>query len=443
MITFEQFLSGENTKVIQNPETGLILVVDDTPTNLLVLSEALKGAGFTVAIETDGESAIEQVKYNPPDLILLDVVMPGLDGFETCQRMKASASTQDIPVIFMTALSDPMDKVKGLSIGAVDYITKPFQHEEVLARVRTHLQLRNLTKTLEKQNIILKKEVEQRVEAETELKKTLNQLKTAQKQIVAQEKLASLGSLTAGIAHELKNPLNLINNFAVIAADLCQELLPEVKQKLKALPESELGTIRELLSDIEESVNSINQQGQRADNIITSMLMHARQEGSKRQLTELNVLLAESLELAVKGFRATVNKFNIQIATDYDNSVEQLEIIPQSLSRGFINLINNACYAANSKQKERSREFQPKLTIKTQNLDQAVEIRIRDNGIGIPPELKDKIFEPFFTTKPTGEGTGLGLSMTHDIIVGQHEGKIKVESELGLYTEFIILLPRK
>jgi len=429
--------------VIQNPETGLILVVDDTPTNLLVLSEALKGAGFTVAIETDGESAIEQVKYNPPDLILLDVVMPGLDGFETCQRMKASASTQDIPVIFMTALSDPMDKVKGLSIGAVDYITKPFQHEEVLARVRTHLQLRNLAKTLEKQNLILKKEVEQRVEAETELKKTLNQLKTAQKQIVAQEKLASLGSLTAGIAHELKNPLNLINNFAVIAADFCQELLPEINQKLKDLPESELGTIRELLSDIEESVNSINQQGQRADNIISSMLMHARQEGSKRQLTELNVLLVESLELAVKGFRATVNKFNIKIETDYDASVEQLEVIPQSLSRGFINLINNACYAANSKQKEKDPAFQPQLTIKTKNLAQAVEIRIRDNGVGIAPELRDKIFEPFFTTKPTGEGTGLGLSMTHDIIVGQHEGKIKVESELESYTEFVILLPRK
>jgi len=429
--------------VVQNPETGLILVVDDTPTNLSVLSEALKGVGFTVAIETDGESAIEQVKYNPPDLILLDVIMPGLDGFETCQRMKASASTQDIPVIFMTALSDPMDKVKGLSIGAVDYITKPFQQEEVLARVRTHLQLRNLTKTLEEQNIVLKKEIEQRVEAERELNKTLNQLKAAQKQIIAQEKLASLGSLTAGIAHELKNPLNLINNFAVIAADLCQELLPEIEPKLKTLPESELATIRELLSDIEESVNSINQQGQRADNIISSMLMHARQEGSKRQLTELNVLLAESIQFAVKSFRATLNKFSIEIETDYDKSIEQIEIIPQSLSRAFINLINNACYAANNKRKKLSPEFKPKLTIKTQNLDQAVEIRIRDNGQGIPPELLDKIFEPFFTTKPTGEGTGLGLSMTHDIIVGQHQGEIKVESELGVYTEFIILLPRE
>ena len=429
--------------MVQNPETGLILVVDDTPTNLSVLSEALKGVGFTVAIETDGESAIEQVKYNPPDLILLDVIMPGLDGFETCQRMKASASTQDIPVIFMTALSDPMDKVKGLSIGAVDYITKPFQQEEVLARVRTHLQLRNLTKTLEEQNIVLKKEIEQRVEAERELNKTLNQLKAAQKQIIAQEKLASLGSLTAGIAHELKNPLNLINNFAVIAADLCQELLPEIEPKLKTLPESELATIRELLSDIEESVNSINQQGQRADNIISSMLMHARQEGSKRQLTELNVLLAESIQFAVKSFRATLNKFSIEIETDYDKSIEQIEIIPQSLSRAFINLINNACYAANNKRKKLSPEFKPKLTIKTQNLDQAVEIRIRDNGQGIPPELLDKIFEPFFTTKPTGEGTGLGLSMTHDIIVGQHQGEIKVESELGVYTEFIILLPRE
>ena len=429
--------------MLQNPENSLILVVDDTPTNLSVLSEALKGAGFTVAIETDGESAIEQVKYNPPDLILLDVIMPGLDGFETCQRLKASASTQDIPVIFMTALSDPMDKVKGLSIGAVDYITKPFQQEEVLARVRTHLQLRNLTKTFEMQNIVLKKEIQQRVEAERELKKTLHKLQAAQKQIIAQEKLASLGSLTAGIAHELKNPLNLINNFAVIAAELCQELLPEIAQKLQPFPESELGTIRELLSDIEESVNSINQQGQRADNIISSMLMHARQEGSKRQLTDLNVLLAESVQLAVKSLRATLNKFNIEIEADYDNSVGQLEIIPQSLSRGFINLINNACYAANSKKKEISQNFKPKLSLKTKNLDKAVEISIRDNGQGIPPELLDKIFEPFFTTKPTGEGTGLGLSMTHDIIVGQHQGKIKVKSELGSYTEFIILLPQK
>lgn len=429
--------------MLQNPENSLILVVDDTPTNLSVLSEALKGAGFTVAIETDGESAIEQVKYNPPDLILLDVIMPGLDGFETCQRLKASAATQDIPVIFMTALSDPMDKVKGLSIGAVDYITKPFQQEEVLARVRTHLQLRNLTKTLETQNVVLKKEIEQRVEAERELKKALHKLQAAQKQIIAQEKLASLGSLTAGIAHELKNPLNLINNFAVIASELCEELLPEINQKLQPLPESELETIRELLSDIEESVNSINQQGQRADNIISSMLMHARQEGSKRQLTDLNVLLAESVQLAVKSLRATLNKFNIDIETDYDSSVGQLEIIPQSLSRGFINLINNACHAANSKKKETSQSFEPKLVLKTKNLEKAVEISIRDNGQGIPPELLDKIFEPFFTTKPTGEGTGLGLSMTHDIIVGQHQGKIKVKSELGSYTEFIILLPRE
>ena len=273
------------------------------------------------------------------------------------------------------------------------------------------------------------------------LEETLNQLKTAQKQIVSQEKLASLGSLTAGIAHELKNPLNFVNNFADITIDLIRELLAKLDRQSKYLSREDYEEIEEVLANLEESAVAINEQGQKADRIIRGMLMHARSESASKEPTDINSLLDESVQLVYHGMRAKYDNFNIQIETDYDESVGQVDVLPQEMSRVFLNIINNACYETHTKKQKRGSEFIPQVSVMTRSMGDRVEIRIRDNGNGIPSSILDKIFNPFFTTKPTGEGTGLGLSISHDLIVGQHRGEIQVETEPGTHTEFIIRLP--
>jgi signal transduction histidine kinase len=248
--------------------------------------------------------------------------------------------------------------------------------------------------------------------------------------------------LTAGIAHEIKNPLNFVNNFAELSAELTEELLEEIEnQKDRLEPESK-EYIEEILSDLEQNVKKINEHGKRADNIVRGMLMHSRGKAGERQLTDLNVLLAEYVNLAYHGMRAKDSSFNITLETHYDDSLGQVNIVPQNISRVFLNVINNACYAAHEKKKQIGEEFSPTLWVSTKNLGDRVEIRIRDNGMGIPQEDLGKIFNPFFTTKPTGQGTGLGLSISHDIIVQEHRGEIKVETEAGNYTDFIITLPK-
>jgi predicted ATPase/signal transduction histidine kinase len=292
--------------------------------------------------------------------------------------------------------------------------------------------------------------LEQKVEARTqelqeknqELATTLKKLKATQYQIIAQEKLASLGALTAGIAHEIKNPLNFVNNFAELSAELTEELLEEIENQKDRLDPESKEYIEEILSDLEQNVKKINQHGKRADNIVRGMLMHSGGKAGERQPTDINALLAEYVNLAYHGMRAKDTSFNITIETHYDDSLAPLNVVPQNISRVFLNVINNACYAAHEKKKQIGEGFSPQLLVSTKNLSDRVEIRIRDNGKGIPQESLDKIFNPFFTTKPTGEGTGLGLSISHDIIVQEHRGEIKVETERGSYAEFIITLPK-
>lgn len=277
---------------------------------------------------------------------------------------------------------------------------------------------------------------------EEKVEERTRELKAAQKQIVAQEKLASLGALTAGIAHEIRNPLNFVNGFADISGDLVEELTAEIEKISEQIDAELLEEIEELLNDLKGNLTDINEQGKRADVIIQSMLAHSRSSSGDRELTDINALLAESVNLVYHGFRAKDKIFNMTIEEDYARDLPRIEVVRPDLSRAFLNIINNACYAANAKKKQAGPEFTPQLKVKTSNLGSAVEIRIRDNGAGIPLEIQEKIFHPFFTTKPTGEGTGLGLSLTHDIIVGQHRGEILLETEPGVYTEFIISFPR-
>lgn len=291
--------------------------------------------------------------------------------------------------------------------------------------------------------------LEQKVKARTqELEEKNQKLKATQAQIIAQEKLASLGALTAGIAHEIKNPLNFVNNFAELSVELTQELLEEIENQKDCLNPEKREYIAEILNDLEQNAKKINEHGKRADNIVRGMLMHSKGQTGDRQLTDINALLAEAVSLAYHGMRAKDASFNITIKTDYDDHLGKVNIGSQNISRAFINVINNACYAAYKKkmlQAKTGKEgegFSPTLSVSTKDLGEGIEIRIRDNGEGIPQEALNNIFNPFFTTKPPGEGTGLGLSITHDIIVQQHQGEIRVETEVGNSTEFIIILPK-
>lgn len=279
-----------------------------------------------------------------------------------------------------------------------------------------------------------------------ELQEKNSEIIRTQQQLVMQEKLASLGALTAGIAHEIKNPLNFVNNFAELSVELAKELrddLVKITGHGANLADGEsLRTIEETLETLIQNTEKINQHGKRADSIVRGMLQHSRTQTGEREDTDLNALLQQAVNLSYHGIRAQDNGFNIAIDEDYDATMGEVKVMPQDLSRVFLNIINNACYAAQQKKKTLAGEtYTPTLSVRTRNLGDKLEIRIRDNGTGIPPAVREKIFNPFFTTKPAGQGTGLGLSISYDIIQ-KHGGKISLETEEGSFTEFIIQLPR-
>jgi len=276
----------------------------------------------------------------------------------------------------------------------------------------------------------------QNAEAYENLQEALTELKAAQEQLVQQEKLASLGQLTAGIAHEIKNPLNFVNNFSDVSIELVQEIRDEVSGLEVSEITEEVGYI---LNDVEANLKKILEHGKRADGIVKSMLLHSRGKSGEHIPTDLNKLIDEYVKLAYHGMRAVNKSFNIDIQSEYDESIGVLELVAQDLSRAFLNIINNAMYAAYEYCME-IEDRNPVIKVTTKNLGSKVQIIIRDNGPGIPLEIREKIFEPFFTTKPTGEGTGLGLSMTYDII-NLHKGTLEIESAPGEFSEFIVTLP--
>jgi len=284
--------------------------------------------------------------------------------------------------------------------------------------------------------------LEQKVALRTaELSKSLHELRAAQDRLVQTEKLASLGQLTAGIAHEIKNPLNFVNNFSSISTELLGELQEAVKgAKLEPGLAAEITELSDMLRG---NLEKIVQHGKRADSIVKNMLLHSRTGSGEHRPVDINAIVEESLNLAYHGARAEKQGFNITLEKSFDAAAGEVDLFPQEMTRVFLNLISNGFYAA-TKRKADSAEgsFEPILLTATKNLGDRVEIRIRDNGIGIPPEIKEKIFNPFCTTKPAGEGTGLGLSISHDIIVKQHSGMIEVDTKPGEFTEFRITLPR-
>jgi signal transduction histidine kinase len=275
-----------------------------------------------------------------------------------------------------------------------------------------------------------------------EFRDKTSEIEAIRKQLLQSEKMASLGQLTAGIAHEIKNPLNFITNFSELSIELIRELRQELASLLTSPDAEKNKEIEAILSDLEDNAKKIIEHGKRADNIIRGILLHARGKAGETQPTDINTLLSEYINLGYHGMRATDNTFNIKIETSYDHTIGMINVVPQDLSRVFLNLINNSCYATAQKKKELKETYFPLLSVETKNLGDKIQIGIRDNGNGIPQAVVDKIFTPFFTTKPAGSGTGLGLSISRDII-HDHEGEIMVNSQEGEFTEFIITLPKK
>jgi len=268
-------------------------------------------------------------------------------------------------------------------------------------------------------------------------------LKAAQASLIQAEKMASLGQLTAGIAHEIKNPLNFVNNFADLSVELLDELKQTAAPAITALDDEKRTEIDETIGMLTGNLEKIAEHGRRADGIVKSMLEHSRGSSSERRSVDLNGLIDEALNLAYHGGRAQDQSFNITLERDYTAATAPIEIVPQDITRVCLNLFGNGFYAATKRQREGGdSNFKPTLRVSTRDLGDVVEVRIRDNGVGIPPEIKDKLFQPFFTTKPTGEGTGLGLSISYDIVTQEHGGTITVDSRVGEFTEFTFRLPR-
>lgn len=279
---------------------------------------------------------------------------------------------------------------------------------------------------------------------EEELADTRERLREAQERLIVQDRLAALGSLTAGIAHELRNPLNFVNSFAHLSTELLQELAEGLDSLGRQLGPEQTAHLHGPLADLKHNLGKIQEHGQRMEGIIRAMLEHSRGGKAEPEATDVNTLVSSHVNLAYQGMRSRDPSFNTAIALDLDASLPPVRVVPQDLSRVIVNLLDNACHAVGAKQRAQpGGDFQPRIQVRTRNLGERVEIRIHDNGTGIPRSIRDKVFTPFFTTKRSGEGTGLGLSLSHDIIVKGHGGTLRFESEEGAFTEFVITLPSR
>ncbi len=275
-----------------------------------------------------------------------------------------------------------------------------------------------------------------------ELESTLQKLKETQNQLISHEKLASLGALTAGIAHEIKNPLNFVNNFSKLTGSLVEELMDEIKKYQQAIDAKDYELIDEIAGDLILNVTKINEHGKRADSIVKAMLEHSRGDTGELQKVSLSDFLDEFVNLAYHGMRSQDSTFNVKLVKNYATPSPQIKINPQAFSRVILNICNNAFYATTKRSKKREANYEPTFTATSKDVGNDVEISLRDNGTGIPQSVVNKIFEPFFTTKPTGEGTGLGLSLTYDIVTKMHNGTLIVNTEENSFTEFLIKLPK-
>lgn len=416
-----------------------ILIVDDTPNNIKILLDVLNKVGFDVSVAKSGEIALEKLPFIQPDLILLDVMMPGIDGFETCRCLKADENTKNIPVIFMTALSDSVNKLAGLRMGAVDYITKPIEIEEVLARINIQLKLKNTQKSLIN-------EIEERRQTEAKLKEALLDLRHTQTQLVQAEKMSSLGRLVAGIAHEINNPISFIYGNLRHTHQYAQELIELLQLYQRKFPtsdseiqaKSEEADLEFILNDFPKLLASMKVGIERIREIVLSLRVFSRLDEAGLKEVDIHQGLDSTLTLLEHRLKANSQASNIEVIKDYGN-LPLVECYAGQLNQVFMNTLNNAIDAL---LEEPQKQAIPTIRISTRVTDdQHISIRIKDNGAGITADIIQQIFDPFFTTKPVGVGTGMGLAISYQIVVERHQGILECRSRPGEGTEFLIQIP--
>ncbi len=410
-----------------------IMVIDDTPGNLELLENILTDNGFEARLFLKGEMALKSADKEIPDLILLDIMMPEMDGFEVCKRLKSNTKLKEIPVIFISAKGDTIDKVKAFESGGVDYITKPFHIDEVIARVETHYNMRIFQKELEEKN--------------RSLRNLLNELANTQNQLVQAEKMASLGTLTAGIAHEINNPINAVNSSSITLDRLVRKLISFTTFCLKSIEKGEnnisqmIDTFKEeieydeLIEGVKQLTGIIINGAERTTRIIESLKIFTHLDQAEKKSADIHKNIESTLALLHHRI-----KDKITIERQYGN-IPPILCYPGKLNQVFMNLLTNAIDSLSEKD---DRTGTLTITIKTEKVlkdeIEHLQITISDTGSGIRPEIVNRLFEPFFSTKNVGEGSGLGLSISHGIIKN-HKGKIDVRSELGKGTSFIITIP--
>jgi len=434
-----------------------ILVVDDTPNNLRLLSAMLTGENYEVRKALNGAMALTACQRLLPDLILLDVMMPEMDGYEVCRCLKAEEQTSAIPVIFISALDDVFDKVKAFEAGAVDYIIKPFQQAEVIARIENHLNLHFLRIELQQNNTLLQQEVQERLRAETTLKlqkqqleQALADLQQAQTQLIQNEKMAALGQLVAGIAHEFNNPVNFILGNLSCTKDYILDLLNLVAAYQVELPNPSV-KIQQLINDIDltflindapDLIQSMQRGATRIQELVISLRNFVRLDEAEMKAVDIHEGIESTLLILQHRFRKTEMRPEITVIKAY-GELPLVTCYASQLNQVFMHLLNNAIDALEGQGDNECFSIpNPQIHIHTELTDnELVRIRIADNGCGIPDSVRSRIFDPFFTTKPVGSGTGLGLSISYQIVVQQHRGKLSCCSSDGQGSEFELEIP--